>query len=127
MIHHVSLGTNDADAAARFYDPVLAVIGLKRMSMASGSVAYGSGAHDYLFALEKPSNGEPATPGNGVHIAFAASHRKQVDAFYQAALANGGSDAGAPGLRPAYDAHYYGAFVLDPDGHNIEAVCHEPD
>jgi predicted lactoylglutathione lyase len=60
-------------------------------------------------------------------VAFAAQNRAQVDAFYKAAMAAGGKDNGKPGLRPEYHAHYYGAFVLDPDGHNIEAVCHRPE
>lgn len=124
MIHHVSLGTNDADRAARFYDPVLAVIGMTRQSMEQGSVGYGSPAHEYLFALEQPSDGGRATVGNGVHIAFAASHRNVVDEFHRIALANGGTDAGAPGLRPKYDGNYYGAFVRDPDGNKIEVVTY---
>jgi predicted lactoylglutathione lyase len=62
----------------------------------------------------------------GLHVAFTATDRQTVDAFYAAALAAGGRDNGAPGLRPEYHEHYYGAFVLDPDGHNIEAVCHAP-
>jgi predicted lactoylglutathione lyase len=69
-----------------------------------------------------PVEGQPASVGNGVHIAFAAETRTMVDEFYRAALANGGSDAGPPGLRPEYDASYYGAFVRDPDGNKIEAV-----
>jgi catechol 2,3-dioxygenase-like lactoylglutathione lyase family enzyme len=63
--------------------------------------------------------------GGQLHVAFAADTREQVDAFYEAALAAGGRDNGAPGVRPEYSANYYGAFVLDPDGHNVEAVCHE--
>jgi catechol 2,3-dioxygenase-like lactoylglutathione lyase family enzyme len=70
------------------------------------------------------SKGVPNHPT--LHIAFRVSSRAQVDAFYQAALAAGGRDNGAPGPRPHYHEHYYGAFVLDPDGHNIEAVCHSP-
>jgi catechol 2,3-dioxygenase-like lactoylglutathione lyase family enzyme len=70
------------------------------------------------------SQGTPNTPR--LHIAFRASNRAAVDAFYQAAIAAGGKDNGAPGPRPHYHANYYGAFVLDPDGHNIEAVCHNP-
>jgi predicted lactoylglutathione lyase len=62
-----------------------------------------------------------------IHIAFRAESREEVDAFYKAALAAGGNDNGAPGPRPQYHANYYGAFVLDPDGHNIEAVCHTPE
>jgi len=70
------------------------------------------------------SEGTPQTPH--IHIAFRAKTRADVDAFYKAAIAAGGRDNGAPGPRPHYHANYYGAFVLDPDGHNIEAVCHVP-
>lgn len=120
MLSHVSLGTNDAARAAAFYDPVLAVLGVRKLHERDGSLDYGTSM--MFFSLEKPADGKPATVGNGVHIAFAAETRAMVDEFYQVALANGGSDAGAPGLRPEYDANYYGAFVRDPDGNKIEAV-----
>lgn len=120
MIHHVSFGTSDAERARRFYDPVLAVLGIRCMGTRDGSVDYGTST--LLFSLEAPSDGKPATAGNGSHVAFAAEGRGMVDAFYETAMANGGRDAGAPGLRPEYDAHYYGAFVFDPDGNKIEAV-----
>jgi len=121
MLSHVSLGTNDAARAAAFYDPVLAVLGMRKIGERDGSIDYGPAMT--LFSLEKPTDGQPASVGNGVHIAFAAGTRAQVDAFHRLALANGGTDAGAPGLRPEYDANYYGAFVRDPDGNKIEAVC----
>jgi catechol 2,3-dioxygenase-like lactoylglutathione lyase family enzyme len=120
VLSHVSLGTNDAARAAAFYDPVLAVLGIRKICERDGSVDYG--AAQTVFSLEKPSDGQLASAGNGVHIAFAAGTRAQVDEFYRVALAHGGTDAGAPGLRPEYDAHYYGAFVRDPDGNKIEAV-----
>jgi len=120
MLSHVSLGANDADAAQRFYDPVLAVLGMRCLSKRDGSIGYGVGR--FSFSLEKPTDGQPATVGNGVHIAFDAMDRAAVDEFYRVALANGGQDAGAPGLRPDYDANYYAAFVRDPDGNKIEAV-----
>jgi catechol 2,3-dioxygenase-like lactoylglutathione lyase family enzyme len=120
MLSHVSLGTNDADRAAAFYDPVLAVLGMRKICERDGSVDYGTAKT--VFSLERPSDGKPASVGNGVHIAFDAGTRAQVDEFYRVALANGGTDAGAPGLRPEYDANYYGAFVRDPDGNKIEAV-----
>jgi catechol 2,3-dioxygenase-like lactoylglutathione lyase family enzyme len=120
MFHHLSLGTNDAQRAAAFYDPVLAVLGIRRIDMRDGSIDYGSSRT--AFSLEKPSDGKPATPGNGVHVAFEAKDRAMVDEFYRVALAHGGSDAGAPGLRPEYDSNYYAAFVKDPDGNKIEAV-----
>jgi len=121
MLHHVSLGTNDAARAAAFYDPVLAVLGIRKIGERGGSIDYGTSMT--VFSLEKPTDGRPASVGNGVHIAFAAGTRGQVDEFYRLALANGGSDAGPPGLRLEYDANYYGAFVHDPDGNKIEAVC----
>jgi catechol 2,3-dioxygenase-like lactoylglutathione lyase family enzyme len=120
MLHHVSLGTNDVVRAQKFYDPVLKTIGLKLIKQSPESLDYGSTQIE--FSLEMPSDKKAATAGNGTHIAFAADSRKSVDAFHRAALENGGTDAGAPGLRPEYDANYYGAFVLDPDGNKIEAV-----
>jgi len=120
MLSHVSLGTNDADRTAAFYDPVLAVLGIRKLCERDGSVDYG--VAKTIFSLEKPGDGQPARVGNGVHIAFDAGTRAQVDEFYRVALANGGTDAGAPGLRPEYDANYYAAFVRDPDGNKIEAV-----
>src|SRR5690606_33035012 len=121
MLSHVSLGTNDADRAAAFYDPVLAVLGIRRHDKRGGSIDYG--AATIGFSLEKPVDGEPASVGNGVHVAFIAESRAQVDAFHRVALSHGGTNAGPPGLRPEYDANYYGAFVRDPDGNKIEAVC----
>ena len=122
MIHHVSLGTNDLDRARSFYDPVLAVVGIRRIEQDGQGLNYGVGT--FLITINKPLDGEPATPGNGVHIAFAAETREMVDEFYRVALANGGADDGAPGLRPNYNANYYGAFVRDPDGNKIEAVTY---
>ena len=120
MFSHVSFGTNDAERAAAFYDPVLAVLGVGPGKRRGGSVDYSAAAIG--FSLEQPVDGKPASVGNGVHIAFLAECRSMVDDFHRTALAHGGTDAGAPGLRPKYDAHYYGAFVRDPDGNKIEAV-----
>lgn len=120
MIHHLSFGTDDLARARAFYDPVLAVIGLRLLNVDEQSLDYGTGT--WLFSLERPLNGQPATPGNGAHVAFSVEHRTMVDEFYRVALAHGGRDAGPPGLRPEYDANYYGAFVFDPDGNKIEAV-----
>ena len=120
MLSHVSLGTNEAARAAAFYDPVLAVLGIRKICERDGSVDYGTAKT--VFSLERPSDGRPASVGNGVHVAFDAGTRAQVDEFHRVALAHGGTDAGAPGLRPEYDANYYGAFVRDPDGTTIEAV-----
>ena len=120
MLSHVSLGTNDAARAAAFYDPVLAVLGIRKLGERDGAIDYGTCMT--VFSLEKPTDAQPASVGNGVHIAFLAGKRAQVDEFYRLALAHGGSDAGPPGLRPEYGANYYAAFVHDPDGNKIEAV-----
>lgn len=120
MIHHVSFGTNDSQLAKKFYIPVLEVVGLRLLNERNGALDFGTGI--LLFSLEKPSNGKPATVGNGSHIAFALEKRTDVDRFHKVGLENGGTDAGAPGLRPEYDANYYGAFLFDPDGNKIEAV-----
>jgi catechol 2,3-dioxygenase-like lactoylglutathione lyase family enzyme len=119
-LHHVSLGTNDLARAQRFYDPLLAIVGLRVVARDALSIDYG--VDGVLFSLETPVDGRPATPGNGVHIAFEAPDRDAVRAFHALALQLGGRDAGAPGLRPAYGPHYYGAFVYDLDGNKVEAV-----
>ncbi|WP_445217030.1 VOC family protein [Bradyrhizobium sp. Pa8] len=122
MIHHVSIGTNDVPRARTFYDPLMALIGFRVIKSSDQSVHYG--APDIVLSLETPANGEPASPGNGVHIAFRASDRAVVRRFYAAAVANGGSDDGAPGIREKYNVNYYGAFVRDLDGNKIEAVTY---
>ncbi|MET0249618.1 MAG: VOC family protein [Sphingobium sp.] len=120
MLHHVSLGTADLERARAFYDPVMRELGLGRTLDVADAVGYGAGITQ--FSLNLPANGAPADPGNGVHIAFEVERRAMVDAFHRTALAQGGTDDGAPGLRPEYDAHYYAAFVRDPDGNKIEAL-----
>ncbi|WP_336812395.1 VOC family protein [Bosea sp. MMO-172] len=120
MIDHISVGTNDIEQARRFYDAVFAELGIRLLSSGDRSADYG--VSSILFSIETPVDGMKASSGNGTHIAFAAGNRVIVDAFYRSALAHGGSDAGAPGVRPKYDAHYYAAFVFDPDGNKIEAV-----
>ena len=120
MIHHLSVGTNDLARARTFYDAVFSVLGMRLLNGSAGSADYGTAS--FLFSVETHVDGKPATPGNGVHVAFAAGRRAMVDQFYETALAHGGRDAGAPGLRPQYDGHYYAAFVFDPDGNKIEAV-----
>jgi catechol 2,3-dioxygenase-like lactoylglutathione lyase family enzyme len=122
MIHHVSVGTNDLARSKRFYDELLPFVGLALMAADDSGVGYGSGTMS--FSIEVPHDGEPATVGNGVHIAFAAENRGMVDAFYAKALELGGISDGEPGLRPRYDENYYGAFVRDLDGNKIEAVTY---
>jgi len=122
MIHHVSLGTNDLGRARAFYDRVLGVLGLRLLKEDGESLD--CGVATIMFSLETPVDGKPAGPGNGVHIAFIAGGPEMVDEFHRIALENGGKDDGPPGLRPKYNANYYGAFVRDPDGNKIEAVTH---
>ncbi|MCZ6666024.1 MAG: VOC family protein [Gammaproteobacteria bacterium] len=121
IIHHVSIGTNNFDAAIVFYDTVLETIGAKRKMDFPGAVAYGKQFPE--FWVQKPmDDSQPAAAANGVHFAFIAPSREDVEAFHAAALSNGGSDDGAPGPRPDYGPDYYGCFVRDLDGHKIEAA-----
>lgn len=123
MISHVSVGTNDLEKARDFYDKVLATIGYRRLYDFEGCAAYGDKFPG--FWLAKPlDESKPASAGNGVHIAFHAESRAKVQAFYDAALAAGGTSDGAPGPRPLYGDEYYGCFVYDLDGHKIEAECY---
>ncbi len=122
MIHHVSVGTNDVASSRRFYDAVLPIVGLERMAQDETGLGYGSGT--FHFSVQVPIDGAPASVGNGSHVAFAVEDRARVDRFYAVATTNGGRGEGPPGLRTAYDAHYYAAFVRDPDGHKIEVVTY---
>jgi catechol 2,3-dioxygenase-like lactoylglutathione lyase family enzyme len=125
VLHHVSLGTNDMDRALAFYDATLAALGLKRVvDFAPHAVGYGVGEPE--FWIGGPHDQKTASPGNGVHIGFLAKTEDDVAAFYRTALAHGGTDDGAPGPRPNYGPHYYGAFVRDPDGNKIEACVGHP-
>ncbi|HSX56340.1 MAG TPA: VOC family protein [Sphingomonas sp.] len=122
MIHHVSVGTSDVARARRFYDAVLLPLGYRLLGETDRSLGYGVTA--YTFSVETPVDGAPASAGNGVHICFEARDREAVDAFHRHGVVSGGRDAGVPGLRPEYDANYYGAFLFDPDGNKIEAVTY---
>lgn len=123
ILSHVSLGTNRFEEAVAFYDKVLASLGIGRTLDLSEhqAVAYGRAYPE--FWIQAPCDGQPAQTANGVHIAFYAETREEVDAFYQAALAAGAKDDGAPGPRPHYGKEYYGCFVRDLDGHKIEAMA----
>jgi catechol 2,3-dioxygenase-like lactoylglutathione lyase family enzyme len=125
VIDHLSLGVSDLNRAGVFYDAVLATLGYVRLFTHERAVGYGPlGARDEAFAIL--AAGEHANSGRpGCHLAFSAPHRQAVDSFHSIALQNGGIDEGVPGLRPKYGPGYYAAFVLDPDGHRLEAVCHE--
>lgn len=127
MLDHIGFGVRDFDRARSFYLAALAPLGMGIM-MEVGPEETGGQAYVGFGAGGKPFfwiGGGQALSGR-MHVAFAAPDRAAVDAFYRAAIAAGGADNGAPGLRPHYHSNYYGAFVLDPDGHNIEAVCHRP-
>ena len=127
MIDHMGITVSEPKQSRAFYEQALSPLGYAvRMEVprefTGGRTVLGFGEP------EKPdfwvTEGKPTEPSN--HVAFRAQTRAQVDAFYAAALQAGGTDNGPPGLRPHYHPNYYGAFVLDPDGHNIEAVCHTP-
>jgi catechol 2,3-dioxygenase-like lactoylglutathione lyase family enzyme len=119
ILSHVSIGTNDFERAIAFYDQVLSTLGCNRIMEHPGAVAYGKQYPE--FWVQTPFNEQLATVGNGTHIGFMASTKEAVHAFYNAAIAAGGVDEGAPGSRPDYGEPYYGCFVRDPDGHKIEA------
>lgn len=123
MFSHVTIGSTDPNKASEFYDEVLGALGIKVFIKHEGAVAYGDAAGPKTFIL-KPFNGAPPAPGNGSHLAYLAKTRDQVDAFYAAAIRLGGTDEGAPGLRLQYHPNYYGAYVRDPEGNKLQAVCH---
>lgn len=123
MFSHITLGTNDFEQAAAFYDAVFAALGIEQLFKLDGLAAYGMMTGPKTFIVP-PFDGNAAKPGNGVHAAYLAKTRAEVDAFHAAALAHGGTDEGAPGLRPHYHPNYYGAYVRDLDGNKIQAVCH---
>lgn len=125
MLDHVGLAVRDVARSRAFYEQALAPLGYRVLGAvppeetASGGVAI-------LFGVDEPDFviADNERPGEGNHVAFRAESRAQVDAFHAAALAAGGRDNGGPGLRPQYGLNYYAGFVLDPDGFNVEAVCH---
>jgi catechol 2,3-dioxygenase-like lactoylglutathione lyase family enzyme len=125
MIDHTGVVVSDFAKSKKFYNEALGAIGCSLlMELSEGGVdmaGYGE-SEEPDFCITK---GTPNNPP--VHVAFRVSSRAHVDKFYKSAMAAGGRDNGAPGLRPRYHPNYYGAFVHDPDGHNIEAVCHRPE
>jgi len=116
MIDHVNLPVRDLERSRAFYERVLAPLGFRVLGRDGQAVGFGGDAWAFGIVATPP----PLVP---LHLAFTAASRAAVDRFYEAALAAGGRSNGTPGLRPAYDPDYYAAFVLDPDGHNVEAVC----
>jgi len=128
MLDHVGLTVSDVERSREFYQRALAPLGISLIMTVTPDQT-GSGTGHGFGSSGKPYFwiGDHKSASGGTHIAFAAESRTAVDAFYEAALAAGGQDNGPPGLRPHYHPDYYGAFVLDPDGINIEAVSHRPE
>lgn len=119
MLDHVVLNVQDIEASRRFYERALAPLGYEALMAFPDAVGLGPKPKPNFWIVTR----EPVH--RGVHVAIRCPDRGTVDAFHAAALAAGGRDHGAPGVREQYHPHYYGAFVLDPDGNNIEAVCHQ--
>ena len=128
MLDHVGIPVSDYARSKAFYQQALAPLGIglimevtPEMTGNGSAAGFGSDDKPYFWF------GDDGTPGEHTHVAFATTSRAKVDAFHAAGLAAGGRDNGAPGLRPHYHPNYYGAFITDPDGHNVEAVCHLPE
>lgn len=121
MLGHLSFGVSDLKRAIAFYDAALAPLGLERVWASNDAAGYGPAGRGDLLALKQRAAASP--PGPGFHLAFNAPSREAVDAFHSAALGAGATDNGAPGLRPHYAPSYYAAFVIDPEGYPLEAVC----
>lgn len=127
VIDHIGLNCSDYERSKAFYEKALAPIGVTLVMEFGKAAGFGrSGKPEFWIGEGKMSfqTQEQLNPITPVHVCFTASSRAEVDAFYAAAIAAGGRDFGGPGLRPQYHHNYYGAFVLDPDGHNVEAAFH---
>lgn len=118
IFDHLTLPVHDLERSIAFYARALAPLGISIVAKFEGIAGLGRDGRGALW-LRRSEQVQP------LHVAFAADRRTQVDDFHSAALAAGARDNGAPGVRANYHPHYYGAFVIDPDGHNIEAVCHQ--
>ena len=124
MLDHIGLEVNDYERSKAFYEQALAPLGITLLMEPIPTVGGFGEVHDqkpYFWIARR--SGAPQT---GVHVAFAVAARELVDAFHAAALEAGATDNGGPGVRELYHPSYYGAYVLDPDGNNVEAVCHDP-
>ena len=124
MIDHLSLGTTDLARASSFYDALLQPLGVVRVWSVSDGVGYGLPGGGDKLAIKLRPGARP--PGAGAHVAFTSRSRAGVDEAYRAGLAAGGEADGGPGPRPHYGPGYYAACLIDPDGHRIEIVFHEP-
>lgn len=121
MFDHISIGVRDANTSKRFYDAALKPLGYTCLSQSPGSLGYG--AQSVVLWVNEAPRPVPADEKSGLHFCFAAPTRDSVAAFHAAALREGGSDNGKPGLRADYGENYYAAFVIDPDGYRLEAYC----
>lgn len=121
ILDHIGLAVRDFHKSATFFRRALAPLGIQTVLEGEGWAMLGKDGRPQFWI------GAHGIPPGPIHVAFAADNREQVRAFHRAALAAGGRDNGAPGIRAKYHPDYYGAFVFDPDGHNIEAVCHKPE
>ena len=124
MFDHVGLEVSDLEKSKRFYEMALQPLGIKLIADLKEWKAAGFGTDRPRFWL---GGGKPGYDADEIHVSFSAKSRADVRAFYAAAMEAGGKDNGKPGVRPEYHENYYGAFVLDPDGNNIEACCHHPE
>lgn len=126
MFSHAMVGCNDIASAKQFYEPVMRSIGIPVIIRDDDFIAFGK-PEQPRFWVTRPIDEAPACVGNGTMVAFLAENRGIVDAAHAAAMANGGSDEGAPGLRPHYHENYYGAYFRDPEGNKLCVVCHAPE
>jgi catechol 2,3-dioxygenase-like lactoylglutathione lyase family enzyme len=121
IIDHIGLAVSDYEQSKAFFTQALAPLGIEPVMEVEGWAGFGKhGKPEFWFGTHTQKQ-------NPMHIAFVAENRAQINAFYEAALKAGGKDNGPPGIREIYHPNYYGAFVIGPDGHNIEAVCHQPE
>jgi len=126
MIDHLGISVSDYEKSKAFFQNILATLGHELVMEVTPAMTGSDSWHAGFGSNKKPSFwiSSAGDVSASIHIAFTAGSRVEVDAFYHAALAAGGKDNGAPGLRPMYHPNYYGAFIIDRDGHNVEAVCH---
>jgi catechol 2,3-dioxygenase-like lactoylglutathione lyase family enzyme len=124
MLHHLSLGVRDLELSAKFYDAALGALGYRRVFEDDTAIGYGLVDDEDLLCLKLRDDAR--SPGAGFHLAFSAPSKAAVHDFHTAGLQSGGQDNGGPGFRPDYGEHYYAAFLVDPDGHRIEATINVP-
>ena len=128
LLSHVILGTNNAEAAINFYDQVLAVLGQQRRWRGESGAGYGASGPQGIdtFWIGVPTDGIPASVGNGTNVCFVAPSKSAVDDFYQLAIKLGAEDEGGPGIRKEVHDNFYACYIRDLDGNKIVAACHEP-